>query len=474
LFLLERPRGRIHVRECRGVLDALGAFAPLANDAQPFLLESGMIVEGLGRYSFMGSRPFVTVTSRGHQVEIRWADGRTETRRADPFFVTREMLRRFAAEADCPVPFATGAAGYFGYDLCHHIERLPATAHDDIGLPEMYLAFYDRIAAVDHVGHTCYLIANDLGEGAPSAKDKLDALESTLLNSRPVPLDGSAPAALAGIGCNFTRADYCRAVQRAIDYIAAGDIFQVNLSQRFHTRIESTPLDLYRRLRAINPAPMGGYLQFGDGAVVSASPELFLRVRGRRVETRPIKGTRPRGRNDVEDDRMRRELLASAKDAAELTMIVDLERNDLGRVCEYGSVRVTKARALETHPTVFHLVATVQGVLHERHDLIDLLRASFPGGSITGAPKIRAMQIIDELEPTRRSAYTGSMGWIGFDGNADLNIIIRTFLVRGKDAWFQTGGGIVADSDPDSEYNETLDKARALMRAIGARESDIA
>ncbi len=469
----EQAIGRIHVRECSGALNSLDAFAPIACEPQPFLLESGMIVEGLGRWSFMGCRPWLTIASEGRHVELRQANGRAEIRHTDPFFVTREMLGRFAAEGDCPAPFASRAVGYFGYDLCHHIERLPATAKKDIGLPEMHLAFYDCIAAIDHVERKLYLIANDLGEGVHRAQEKLDELEALLADDRRAPNGDPPPAPLTEITGNFSRVDYLRAVRRAIDYIAAGDIFQVNLSQRFHARVASTPLDLYHRLRAINPAPMGGFLQFGDGAVVSASPELFLRVRGRNVETRPIKGTRPRGRDSVEDKRMRRELLASAKDAAELTMIVDLERNDLGRVCQYGSVRVTKARALETYPTVFHLVGAVEGRLHPRHDIIDLLRATFPGGSITGAPKIRAMQVIDELEPTRRSAYTGSMGYIGCDGNAELNIVIRTFLVKGQDAWFQTGGGIVADSDPNSEYNETLDKARALIRAIGARECDI-
>ena len=471
--MLTQALGRIHTRECGAPDDALSAFARFERDGQPFLLESGMIVEGLGRYSFMGSRPFVTITSIGRRVDLRWADGRVERRRGDPFFVLRELLRRFEAEGDCPVPFATGAVGYFGYDLCHHIERLPASTLDDIGLPELYLAFYDRLVAVDAVARRCYLIATDLGEGPRNAQWKLDELEEKLCNASAAGAEKPSAAPIAEMGCNFTRDGYLRAVQRAIDYIAAGDIFQVNLSQRFHARMSSTPLELYRRLRAINPAPMGGFLQFGDSAVVSASPELFLRVRGRNVETRPIKGTRPRGRNGAEDDHMRNELLASAKDTAELTMIVDLERNDLGRVCEYGSVRVTQARALETYPTVFHLAATVEGRLHPRHDIGDLLRACFPGGSITGAPKIRAMQIIDELEPTRRSAYTGSMGYIGFNGNADLNIIIRTFLVKRRDAWFQTGGGIVADSEPEAEYNETLDKARALMRAVGATEADL-
>jgi len=469
-------RGRVSFRPCALPGDVLSVFARFEREPHPFLLDSAMLAPGLGRYAFLGGRPFQVLTAKGRRIEIVTPEGGRTVRRGNPFHVLRELLSRYGAEGDCPVPFATGAVGYLAYDLCHHIERLPDTTVDDIGLPDLYMAFYDRFVAVDLAEGRAWLVANDLGEGEAAVGRKLDALEAAL--EAPETSAPAAPTPAGGgpvrIRSNFRRDDYLRAVQRAIDYIAAGDIFQVNLSQRFHVRLNLPPGEIYRRLRRINPAPFAGFLAFGDAAVISASPERFLRVRGREVETRPIKGTRPRGRNPAEDERLRRELLASEKDAAELTMIIDLERNDLGRVCEYGSVRVREAKALETYPTVFHLVGTVVGRLHPRHDLVDLLRAAFPGGSITGAPKIRAMEIIDEIEPTRRSVYTGSMGYIGFDGCADLNIVIRTMLLRGSDLWFQAGGGIVADSEPEAEYRETLDKARALIRAVGAGEDDLA
>ena len=265
---------------------------------------------------------------------------------------------------------------------------------------------------------------------------------------------------------NFTPEAYKQAVAQARDYIIAGDIFQVNLSQRLETEIAIHPYELYRRLREINPAPFASYLNFSDVVVVSASPERFLRVEGDLVETRPIKGTRPRGKDDLEDEKFSQELLNSEKDRAENVMIVDLERNDLGRVCRFGSVKVTELAILETFPTVFHLTSTVVGRLKPGLSRVDLLKAAFPGGSITGAPKVRAMEIIDELEPTRRSVYTGSIGYLSFHESLDLNIVIRTFLIKENRAYFQVGGGIVYDSDPEAEYQETLDKARALIQAL--------
>jgi para-aminobenzoate synthetase component 1 len=255
-------------------------------------------------------------------------------------------------------------------------------------------------------------------------------------------------------------------VENVREYIRAGDIFQVNLSQRFEADLSIPPYELYQRLRKINPAPFASYLDFDGVSVVGASPERFLKVQGDWVETRPIKGTRPRGKSAAEDRALADELLASIKDRAENVMIVDLERNDLGRVCRYGTVRVTELAILETYPTVFHLTSTVKGRLCEDKDRIDLLKATFPGGSITGAPKVRAMEIIDELEPTRRSVYTGSIGYLSFSGEMDLNIVIRTFLVKGGRAYFQVGGGIVYDSEPEAEYVETLDKAKALIQAL--------
>jgi para-aminobenzoate synthetase component 1 len=265
---------------------------------------------------------------------------------------------------------------------------------------------------------------------------------------------------------NFTPEEYIQAVNKIREYIAAGDVFQVNLSQRFETNLPVPPYELYRRLRQLNPAPFASYLNFDGVTIVSASPERFLKLRGDLVETRPVKGTRPRGQTLIEDEALAQELVHSSKDQAENVMIVDLERNDLGRICRYGTVKVTELAILETFPTVFHLTSTVVGRLRQDKGVADLLKATFPGGSITGAPKVRAMEIIDELEPTKRSVYTGSIGYLSFNGDLDINIVIRTFIVKEGKAYFQVGGGVIYDSHPKGEYQETLDKAKALIQAL--------
>jgi para-aminobenzoate synthetase component 1 len=271
---------------------------------------------------------------------------------------------------------------------------------------------------------------------------------------------------LATLQGNFTHKEYIDTVEKARQYIIAGDIFEVNLSQRFETELSISPYKLYQRLRQINPAPFAGYLNFDGVKVVSASPERFLRLRGDWVETRPIKGTRPRGKTKEEDEALSSELLTSAKDRAENIMIVDLERNDLGRVCRFGTVKVTQLAILEMFPTVFHLTSTIVGRLRKDKNGIDLIKATFPGGSVTGAPKVRSMEIIDELEPTKRSIYTGSIGYLSFNGDLDLSIAIRTFLVKEGRAYFQVGGAVVYDSDPETEYQETMDKGKALVDAL--------
>ncbi|MFH1485142.1 MAG: aminodeoxychorismate synthase component I, partial [Chloroflexota bacterium] len=277
---------------------------------------------------------------------------------------------------------------------------------------------------------------------------------------------GASPQGQGRLRGNFEHRAYIGAVERAREYICAGDIFQVNISQRFDAPLSIPPYDLYRELRAINPAPFACYLNLDEVAVVSSSPERFLRLSGDRVETRPIKGTRPRGKTPSEDELMAQQLAASAKDKAEHVMIVDLERNDIGRVCRYGTVRVGELMALEKYATVFHLTSTVEGRLRREKGRIDLLKACFPGGSITGAPKVRSMEIIEELEPTKRSVYTGSIGYLSFSGDMDLNIAIRTILMTQGRAYFQVGGAIVYDSEPEAEYQETLDKAKALIQAV--------
>jgi para-aminobenzoate synthetase component 1 len=369
--------------------------------------------------------------------------------------------------SDFPLPFAGGLIGYWGYDLAPWMEPVVLRARDDIGVPDMYVGWYDAAVVYDHRRGEAWLVWTAGEDGAEAAALLRRALQQARGAAVPqAPARAlSRPAELAG---NFTYEQYLNAILRAKEYIAAGDIYQVNLSQRFAARLAVEGWSLYLRLRQTNPAPFAAYLRFGEEVeVLSSSPERFLRLEADGlVETRPIKGTISRGSTPAEDQRLARQLMDSVKDRAELLMIVDLERNDLGKVCQIGSVHVPALFSLETFETVHHLVGTVHGRLRADKTPLDLLRATFPGGSITGAPKIRAMEIIDELEPTRRAVYTGSVGYISAHGRMDLNIAIRTFIVRRGEAFYQVGGGIVADSDPAAEYQETLHKGRGLAAAL--------
>ncbi len=461
------------VEEIHTPLTAPQIFRAFKDEPYSCFLDSGMDPGKLGRYSFISSRPFLVLKSCGNEITLLKGNKR-EVRQGNPFDVVGELLGIYALDSSpADIPFAGGAVGYFSYDLCHFIERLPATAVDDLQLPECYLAFYDAAIAVDHLRGKSYLIATgfpELEEGkrVKKARETRQYLRGILSGIDP---SGEEPALdIVDEGTvlksNFSREEYLKAVAMAREYICDGDIFQVNLSQRFEADLPIPPYELYRRLRGINPAPFASYLNFEGVSVVGASPERFLKVSGDWVETRPIKGTRPRGKTEAEDKMLAAALLASAKDRAENVMIVDLERNDIGRVCRYGTVKVTELTILETFPTVFHLTSTVVGRLRPGKGRVDLLKATFPGGSITGAPKVRAMEIIDELEPTRRSVYTGSIGYLSFAGGMDLNIVIRTIIVKDGKAYFQVGGGIVYDSEPEAEYQETLDKGKALIQAL--------
>ena len=438
-----------------------------------FFLDSGMDTQRLGRYSFLGSEPFLVMNSRGSEITlVRGQEHKMQ--HGNPFDTIGKLLKLYKLDyCPAPVPFVGGAVGYFSYDLCHFIEHLPSTAIDDLKLPECYFAFYDVIFAFDHLEGRAYLVATGFPEleerqRLKRARMRLEEMKNWLYPGHSVIEVSQSPEQNEEITLksNFTPEEYIKAVNRVREYIAAGDVFQVNLSQRFQADLEIPPYELYKRLRRVNPAPFASYLNFPGVAIVSASPERFLKVQGDLVETRPIKGTRPRGRNPVEDQRLAQELTHSIKDRAENVMIVDLERNDLGRVCRYGTIKVTELAILETFPTVFHLTSTIVGRLHRGKSDIDLLKATFPGGSITGAPKVRAMEIIDEIEPTKRSVYTGSIGYLSFTGDMDINIVIRTFLIKEGKAYFQVGGGIIYDSDPKAEYMETMDKAKALIRAL--------
>jgi len=440
-------------------------------DPQPheaLLLSGGS--HPLSRHSFIGLDPFLVVVAYGKRVHLeRLPEGGRHTLFADPFDILRELLGAYRQEPkkDLP-PFWSGGMGYFSYELGRHIERLPSTTADDLGLPEFYFVLYRSILSFDHVRSRYTLFTLPFrGKGETHLKRtraRLREGEQRAVRNQ-VWRASTLPLLLKS---RFSQPEYIRSICRILQYIEEGDIYQVNLSHRFHTPYDGDPFGLFLRLYEINPAPFFAYLNPGPFQVISSSPERFLCVRGDAIETRPIKGTLPRGTTPEEDRANGEELLGSEKNRAELAMITDLLRNDLGRVSSYGTVRVEDPGRLEAYTNVFHLVSIVTGRLAPGRDLVDLLRATFPGGSITGCPKIRAMEIIDKLEPTARSVYTGSIGYLGFDGSMDLNITIRTLLYKGKDLYFQVGGGIVYDSDPEAEYEETLHKAASMREALSS------
>ncbi|MBI5778060.1 MAG: aminodeoxychorismate synthase component I [Planctomycetes bacterium] len=424
----------------------------------PFFLTSAMRHKAWGRFSFLGADPFLVLKAKGCDISIE-ENEKIVHKRGDPLEELRKILSSYRINRkNSSIPFLGGGVGYLGYDLCHFIEKLPSTTKDDLKFPDIFFAFYDSFIAVDHTTRKMWEITlSNLKPG-----------KLLLASCACGPTDWiiSDQKSTYSLKSNFTKPEYIRAVRRVKKYISAGDIYQTNLSQRFEIPLNKHPLELFQTLQQINPAPFSALLKPDNNRVIiSSSPERFLKVENGHVETRPIKGTCPRGKTPNQDIRLKKELLNSIKDNAELAMIVDMERNDLGRICKYGSVKVTQQKVLETYPTLHHLVATVKGRLDKKYDLVDVIKASFPGGSITGAPKIRAMEIINELEPTRRNVYTGAIGHIGFDGTMDLSIAIRIIMLNGNKAYYQVGGGIVADSDPASEYGETLTKGKALMEA---------
>lgn len=440
-----------------------------------YLLDSGLKHENLGRYSFAGGDPFLVFSSRGNRCCIRYPGEAAYYTEENPFDCLGSLIRRYRNSFETGLPLSSGGAvGYFAYDMGRCLEKIPSRTVDDLGIPECIMAFYDRGLIVDHMRNdTCYLFSTGLplkGKEGVCRRDQryremlgmIDGIHKT--NEKK---DHSVKG--SDLRSNFSKKDYLAGVEKALNYIGRGDIYQVNLTQRFEARLDGTPWDLYRCLRSINPAPFASFLSFPEVTVVSSSPERFIRQEGSYIETRPIKGTRRRGSTEEEDAALSHELLHSKKDRAELVMIVDLERNDLSRVCQTGTVNVPELFTLEEYATVYHLVSTVTGTVPRDRDITDVLKAAFPGGSITGAPKIRSMEIIEELEPVRRGIYTGSIGYIDFAGQADLNIVIRTIIIKGDRAYLQVGGGIVADSSPEAEYQETLDKARALLSALGFR-----
>jgi para-aminobenzoate synthetase component 1 len=451
-------------------------------------------------FSFLAADPALVVRSKGAVTEILQR-GAWRAAEGDALGVVRGMLEdaRIDPVPGLP-PFQGGVAGYIGYDYGAVLERIPPTRYDDLALPDVVLGFYDWVIAWDHQAGETWIVSLGVPECGVArerrARERLEMVAARAagrheidlapsagtiprsarddvpsLPDRPAapsyPVTSTDAAVAIGLRSTFTHRGYLDAVAKVREYIVAGDIFQANLSQRFQTPLREPPFELYRRLRRRNPAPFAAYLGFDDVIVLSASPERFLRLdHDRQVETRPIKGTRPRGLVPMHDAALGRALAESEKDRAENVMIVDLLRNDLSRMCRPDTVRMPELFALEQHPTVHHLVSTVVGELEPPADAVDLVRAAFPGGSITGAPKVRAMEIIAELEPTRRGVYCGSIGYLSASGAMDTSIVIRTFVAAGGELYFQAGGGIVADSDPELEYRETLDKAAGLIETL--------
>ena len=414
-----------------------------------FVLDSAQSNDGLGEWSFFGAEPFQIVT--GGLADLRQA------------------MQPHQIEAHPEIPFTGGAVGYLSYDYGRRLETLASLAEDDRRIPDMHFGLYDGVAALNHETGVLFLVGHDFSRTADAVIERLRAIVEAVAvkaaTSRAT-MTSNSPARRSEWKWNLSRADFCTAVQRVRDYIASGDVYQVNLSQRARCTYDGDSVALYQALRLGNPAPYGAYLDLGDWQLISTSPEQFLQKTGRQLETRPIKGTRPRGIDTAGDRENEAALRVSKKDRAELLMIVDLERNDLGRVAEFGSVQVEGLYQLEHYAKVIHQTARVKATLTECKDVYDALDALFPGGSITGAPKIRAMQIIEELEPTRRGVYCGSIGYIGFDGDAEFNIAIRSLHLKDGQLDYQVGGGIVWDSDPEDEYQETLDKARAIRETI--------
>ena len=484
------------VRELSPAPDPTACVERFAGCAHRLLLDSAARSQRLGRYSFFMAAPFAVVSSHLGRTTIANGGARPAISDEDPLSAVRRMLAPHTAAPQPGLPpFQGGAAGYVGYDWGLTLERLPAPRYDDLGLDDVVLGLYDWVVAWDHAASKAWLISTGLPETDADARTRRADEKAAWVIDRlsgppgaaPIVPCGSAPASVmapshpvAGrwwsdsleLRSSFTHQDYLNEVSKVREYIFAGDIFQANLSQRFEAPCAEPPWSFYRRLRAHNPAPFAAFMELPDASIVSASPERFLHVDpSGHVETRPIKGTRARGFGPEHDAALGQALTESAKDRAENLMIVDLMRNDLSRVCQAGSVRVSELFSLERYATVHHLVSTVVGDLSPGNDALDALRLAFPGGSVTGAPKLRAMEIIAECEPSRRGVYCGSIGYWSVTGALDTNIAIRTAVVRNGRIYFSAGGGIVADSDPAQEYQETLDKARAMIDVLAAAKA---
>ncbi|WP_322922547.1 anthranilate synthase component I [Paenibacillus campi] len=460
-------------------------FQRYAQRRHAFLLES---VEGgskWARYSFIGSDPFLLISGKHGNIEVDM-NGEVSELSGKPIEQLKALLRRYRSpKVDGLPPFTGGAIGFFGYDLLQYYEKLPAHRIDDMNMDDIRFMFCDQIIVFDHVKQHILLVSNvHIPEGASDdhireaygeAAAKLEAMEQLLHTQPPISSAGRAPVSehieLGEIQSNMTKEQYLDGVQRAKEYIRAGDIFQVVLSQRFHIETEVAPLEVYRVLRTMNPSPYMYYLKLDDEIIVGTSPEALVKVEGDRLQTRPIAGTRPRGQNEAEDQALAEELLQDEKERAEHLMLVDLGRNDLGRVAEYGTVKTDSFMQIERYSHVMHIVSNVSGKLRKDRDFFDAFLSCLPAGTVSGAPKLRAMEIIAEIENEARGAYAGAIGYLGFSGNMDACITIRTIIFKHGKAYVQAGAGIVWDSVPEKEYEETVNKAKGMLKSIRVAEA---
>lgn len=460
----------------------VSAFTKVGMGKYAYLLESVEGGEKLGRYSFLSSSPALIFESKGKKVTLSLkASVIQQVRETDnPLEDLRKIMQKYKpVEVEGLPRFYGGAVGYIGYDMVKFIENIPSTNPDDLDLPDCKFIFTDNLLIFDHIAHTIKVVScvhldrekSNLKSLYNEACRKIEKL-ITELRKKPTkrPKIRRSRSTKIVPESNFTRGGFEGIIVKAKEYIRRGDIIQTVLSQRLETKVSAHPFDIYRALRVINPSPYMYYLSLGGMSLVGSSPEILVRQEGKTVEVRPIAGTRPRGKDELEDKKLERELLKSSKEKAEHLMLVDLGRNDIGRVCEYGSVKVPELMVIERYSHVMHIVSGVVGKLRRGMDSFDVLKACFPAGTVSGAPKVRAMEIIEELENLRRGPYAGAVGYFSFQGNMDMAITIRTILIKGRKAFLQAGAGIVADSIPKKEYEETLNKAKALFEAIEMAE----
>lgn len=463
-------------------LTPVTAFCKIQEGDGAFLFESVVGGERLGRYSFLGSGSFLRFTAYGERVEMRGAINADVTH-PDPLKLLEEQLAKYRAPLVPGLPrFTGGAVGYAGYDTVRYVERLPNPPRDDRGLPDLCFAFHDRMVIFDHITKTIAVVAHahidpkNLQASYDEACRRVDRLVERLHQGvADIQLTDIDPLGDVTIpySSNFTQAEYEAAVEKCKEYIRAGDAFQVVLSQRLSTETRARPFDIYRALRVVNPSPFLFYLKTAGATLIGSSPEIMCRAESGRVTIRPLAGTRRRGQTAQEDDRLAAELLADPKERAEHIMLVDLGRNDVGRIADYGSVELSQVLSVERYSHVMHLCSTVTGQMRPGTTAFDALRACLPAGTLSGAPKVRAMEIIDELEPCRRGPYGGAVGYVDFSGNMDTCIALRTLVLKGQTAYLQAGAGVVYDSVPRSEYEETMNKARGLLRAIEMAEKQL-